>query len=255
MTSSSSPSKRSRRPTTTPSSPLHGVSVTVRRGEILALLGANGAGKTTTLKAVSNLLPAERGQVTAGTIRFEGARRPRATSPGDLVRAGLVQVLEGRHCFRTPHRRGEPGHRRPRPQRPPRRDHRAIWSASTAIFPRLGEKRRAIVRPDLRRRTADDGDRPGADVAAAPAGARRAVDGPRAADRPGHFPDAQKDLNRETEGLSILVAEQNSAVALRYADRATVLENGIAVLEGPAPELRSRADIKAFYLGEAALTV
>ncbi|TIT58301.1 MAG: ATP-binding cassette domain-containing protein, partial [Mesorhizobium sp.] len=79
---------------------LHGVSFEVRRGEILALLGANGAGKTTTLKAVSNLLPAERGQVNAGTIRYEGSDVARR-KPGDLVRAGLVPVLEGRHCFKS----------------------------------------------------------------------------------------------------------------------------------------------------------
>ena len=79
---------------------LHGVSVTVRRGEIVALIGANGAGKTTTLKAVSNLLQAERGRITAGEIRFAGHDVLR-TSPSKLVRLGLVQVLEGRHCFPT----------------------------------------------------------------------------------------------------------------------------------------------------------
>src|SRR5947207_12176240 len=79
---------------------LHGVSLSLRRGEILALLGANGAGKTTTLKAVSNLLPAERGRITSGRIRFEGLDVTAAT-PADLVRHGLVQVLEGRHCFRA----------------------------------------------------------------------------------------------------------------------------------------------------------
>src|SRR5271154_4242650 len=79
---------------------LHGVSLSLRQGEIRALLGANGAGKTTTLKAVSNLLPAERGRVTAGRIRFEGHDVLR-TSPSQLVRLGLVPVLEGRHCFRT----------------------------------------------------------------------------------------------------------------------------------------------------------
>ncbi|MGR5519034.1 ATP-binding cassette domain-containing protein, partial [Vibrio harveyi] len=77
---------------------LHDVSLTVRRGEIHALLGANGAGKSTTLKAVSNLLPAERGQITAGTIRFDG-RDVARTTPAQLVRLGLVQVLEGRRCF------------------------------------------------------------------------------------------------------------------------------------------------------------
>jgi len=77
---------------------LHGVSLTLRFGEIVALLGANGAGKTTTLKAVSNLLPAERGQVSGGSIRYDGIDVTR-TLTADLVRRGLVQVLEGRHCF------------------------------------------------------------------------------------------------------------------------------------------------------------
>ena len=79
---------------------LHGVTLALRRGEILALLGANGAGKTTTLKAVSNLLPAERGQITAGRIVFDELDVTR-TPTSELVRAGLVQVLEGRHCFRS----------------------------------------------------------------------------------------------------------------------------------------------------------
>ena len=79
---------------------LHGVSLTVRRGEILALLGANGAGKSTTLRSISNLLQAERGQIVGGSIRFDGVDVLR-TSPAELVRRGLVQVLEGRHCFRS----------------------------------------------------------------------------------------------------------------------------------------------------------
>ncbi|RRI01705.1 ATP-binding cassette domain-containing protein [Mesorhizobium tamadayense] len=79
---------------------LHGVDLAVGKGEIVALLGSNGAGKTTLLRAVSNLLPAERGTVTAGRISFDGEDVSRA-SPSHLVRKGLVQVLEGRHCFRS----------------------------------------------------------------------------------------------------------------------------------------------------------
>src|SRR4030081_3883257 len=77
---------------------LKGVSLTVPEGGIVALLGANGAGKTTTLKAISNLLRAERGEVTKGSIEFRGARVDRL-SPDELVRLGVVQVMEGRHCF------------------------------------------------------------------------------------------------------------------------------------------------------------
>jgi len=77
---------------------LKGVSLQVPKGGIVALLGANGAGKTTTLKAVSNLLQAERGEVTKGSIEFEG-KQIQALSPNVLVRRGCIQVMEGRHCF------------------------------------------------------------------------------------------------------------------------------------------------------------
>ena len=77
---------------------LKGVSLSVPKGGVVALLGANGAGKTTTLKAISNLLRAERGEVTKGAIMFEGERVDRL-SPSDLVRRGAIQVMEGRHCF------------------------------------------------------------------------------------------------------------------------------------------------------------
>ena len=79
---------------------LKGVSLGVPEGRIVTLLGANGAGKTTTLKAISNLLRAERGDVTKGSIEFHGTRVDRLT-PFELVRRGVVQVMEGRHCFRT----------------------------------------------------------------------------------------------------------------------------------------------------------
>jgi branched-chain amino acid transport system ATP-binding protein len=166
---------------------LHGVSFELRRGQILALLGANGAGKTTTLKAVSNLLPAERGQVNAGTIRYEGSDVSRR-KPGDLVRAGLVQVLEGRHCFKSltvEENLVAGGIGRSGRRAEINEDLERIYG----YFPAQG-KAPDIVRSDLRRRAADDGHRPGADVAAASAGPRRTVDGARPAHRPGHLPDA-----------------------------------------------------------------
>ena len=224
---------------------LSGVSFNLRKGEILALLGANGAGKTTTLKAVSNLLPAERGQVSRGSIRFEGTDVTR-THTADLVRKGLVQVLEGRHCFRAltvednlvtgglgrSARRSEIAH-----------DLERVYS----LFPRLLERRKTLA-----------GLTSGGEQQMTAIG-RALMSRPRllVLDEPsmGLAPlivaeifEKLKALNRE-EGLSILVAEQNSTVALRYADRATVLENGRAVLEGPAAELRQRDDVKAFYLG------
>src|SRR6201991_3208983 len=77
---------------------LKGVSLDVPRGQIVALLGANGAGKTTTLKAISNLLHAERGEVTKGSIHFRGERVDKL-NPSELVKRGVIQVMEGRHCF------------------------------------------------------------------------------------------------------------------------------------------------------------
>ena len=229
---------------------LHGVSLAVRRGEILALLGANGAGKSTTLKAVSNLLPAERGQITAGHIRFEGVDVAR-TKPADLVRRGLVQVLEGRHCFRSltvEENLVTGGLGRGASRAEIAQDLERVYT----LFPRLKVKRRT-----------SSGLTSGGEQQMTAIG-RALMSRPRllVLDEPsmGLAPlvvqeifQTLKTLNR-SEGLSILVAEQNSTVALRYADRATVLENGVAVLEGPASELRNRDDVKAFYLGEGSLT-
>ncbi|MBP1860474.1 ABC transporter ATP-binding protein [Rhizobium herbae] len=226
---------------------LHGVTFTVARGEIVALLGANGAGKTTTLKAVSNLLPAERGLVTEGNILFQGLDVATA-KPADLVRSGLVQVLEGRHCFRSltveenlvTGGLGRSGGRA---------EIAAALEKVYAHFPRLKEKRHAL-----------SGLTSGGEQQMTAIG-RALMSRPRllVLDEPsmGLAPIVVQDifrtlrrLNRE-EGLSILVAEQNSTVALKYADRATILENGAAVLSGDAAELRNRDDVKAFYLGQS----
>jgi len=226
---------------------LHGVSLEVRAGEIHALLGANGAGKSTTLKAVSNLLPAQRGQVTAGRIAFDGRDASR-TSPADLVRLGLVQVLEGRHCFRSLTVEenlltGALGRSAGRAEAAD--DLARVYG----IFPRLKERRRTPA-----------GLSSGGEQQMTAIG-RALMSRPRllVLDEPsmGLAPIVVRDifeqlrrLNRE-QGLSILVAEQNSTVALQYADRATVLEAGITVLSGDAPELRQQADIQSFYFGGA----
>lgn len=224
---------------------LDGVGFMLGRGEILALLGANGAGKTTVLKALSNLLSAERGQIRAGSIRFDGLDVAR-TRPADLVRAGLVQVLEGRHCFPSltveenlvsgglgrSATRGEIA---------------ANLEKVYAHFPRLRDKRRT-----------SSGLTSGGEQQMTAIG-RALMSRPRllVLDEPsmGLAPIVVQDifqtlrrLNRE-EGLSILVAEQNAAVALRFAYRAIVLENGVTVLSGTAADLKARDDIKAFYLG------
>jgi branched-chain amino acid transport system ATP-binding protein len=224
---------------------LHDVSLKLRQGEILALLGANGAGKTTTLKALSNLLPAERGAITKGEIRFAGVDVRRA-KPSDLVRQGLVQVLEGRHCFRSLTVEenliaGALG------RSSSRREAATDLERVYGYFPRLQEKRK--VKSGL----TSGGEQQMTAIGRALMSRPRLV----VLDEPsmGLAPlvvqsifKTLKRLNRE-EGLSILLGEQNSAIALQYADRAIVLENGISVLEGDAHDLRKREDIRAFYLG------
>lgn len=228
---------------------LNRVSLAVGRGEIVALLGANGAGKSTTLKAVSNLLPAERGRVTAGSIRFDG-RDVARTSPAALVRLGLVPVLEGRHCFKalTVEENlvtGALG--RSAGRRDIARDLERVY----AIFPRLAEKRRT------RAGLTSGGEQQMTAIGRALMARPRLL----VLDEPsmGLAPlvvqtifGRLKDLNG-SEGLSILVAEQNAAVALRYADRAVVIETGTAVLDGTAAELRGRDDIRRFYFGTGAV--
>lgn len=224
---------------------LHDVDLMVRSGTIHALLGSNGAGKTTTLRAVSNLLPAQRGRISAGEIQFAGHDVLR-TNPADLVRRGLVQVLEGRHCFPTLSVEenlitGGLGRGSSRPEIAD--DLARVYE----LFPRL----RA-------RRTTAAGLTSGGEQQMTAIG-RALLSRPRllVLDEPsmGLAPlivhdifRALQTLNRAS-GLAILMAEQNSAIALRYADSATVLQNGRTVLDGPAADLRQRADIKALYLG------
>jgi branched-chain amino acid transport system ATP-binding protein len=225
---------------------LQGVRLHVRQGEIVAVLGSNGAGKTTTLRAISNLLPVERGQVTSGSIAFEG-RDVLTRKPADLVRAGLVQVLEGRHCFKSlsvEENLVSGGLGRSSSRAEIARDLELIY----ATFPRLKEKRRTwagLISGGEQQMTAI-----GRALMSRPR--LLVLDEPSMGLAPMIIQDifrALKRLNRDN-GLSILVAEQNSTVALQYADFATVIENGRTVLSGPAAELRARDDIKAFYLGE-----
>jgi len=226
---------------------LNGVSLTVGHGEMVALLGANGAGKSTTLRAVSNLLPARRGVVTRGSVRFDGADITHL-SPDRIVRAGLVQVLEGRHCFRTLSVE-ENLLTGAAARRASRAETRADLEFVYTILPRLKERRRL-----------PSGLTSGGEQQMTAIG-RALMSRPRllVLDEPsmGLAPRLVEDifgvltrLNAE-QGLAILVAEQNSTAALRHAHRAYVLEHGEVVLEGGAAELRGRDDIKDFYLGGA----
>ncbi|NNH66375.1 ABC transporter ATP-binding protein [Rhizobium laguerreae] len=230
-------------------SALDGVGFHLARGEILALLGANGAGKTTTLKALSNLLPAERGQIVSGSIHFDGLDVLR-TSPAALVRAGLVQVLEGRHCFRSltvEENLVSGGLGRSSTRAEIAEDIEKVYTH----FPRLKEKRRAFSG------LTSGGEQQMTTIGRALMSRPRllVLDEPSMGLAPLIVQDifrTLRQLNRE-EGLSILVAEQNSAIALKYADRAIVLENGATVLTGDAQDLRGRDDIKSFYLGKRAV--
>ncbi|WP_417767196.1 ABC transporter ATP-binding protein [Stappia sp.] len=224
---------------------LKGVSLTVPEGGIVALLGANGAGKTTTLKAVSNLLGAERGDVTKGSIVFKG-EEVQSLSPNDLVKRGCIQVMEGRHCF---------GHLSIEENLLTgaftRRDGAAAIKQDLekvyAYFPRLRE-----------RRSSQAGYTSGGEQQMCAIG-RALMSKPNMIllDEPsmGLAPqlveeifEIVKELNQK-EGVSFLLAEQNTNVALRYATYGYILESGRIVLDGDAKALRENEDVKEFYLG------
>ena len=224
---------------------LKGVSLQVPEGGIVALLGANGAGKTTTLKAISNLLRAERGDVTKGAIELAGERVDKLT-PADLVKRGVVQVMEGRHCF---------GHLSI--------EENLLTGAYTRSVSRT-EVKRDLERvyeffPRLRqRRTSMAGFTSGGEQQMTAIG-RALMARPRMIllDEPsmGLAPQIVEEifeivgnLNKQ-ERVSFLLAEQNTMVALRFADFGYILENGRVVMEGQADALAANEDVKEFYLG------
>jgi len=224
---------------------LKGVSLEVPRGKIVALLGANGAGKTTTLKAISNLLRAERGDVTKGTIEFEGRRVDRLT-PNELVRLGICQVMEGRHCFEhlTVEENLLTG---AFTRKVTRAELKAALEKVYHYFPRLRQRRTSLA-----------GYTSGGEQQMTAVGrALMAQPSMILLDEPsmGLAPqiveeifDIVHDLNRD-EGVSFLLAEQNTSVALRFADYGYILENGRVVLDGAAADLAQNEDVKEFYLG------
>ena len=224
---------------------LKGVSLTVPSGGVVALLGANGAGKSTTLKAISNLLRAERGEVTRGAVRLDG-QEVQALSPNEMVRRGCLQVMEGRHCF---------GHltieenlltgayTRKDGAAAVRRELDQVYE----FFPRLRERRRAQA-----------GYTSGGEQQMCAIG-RALMARPRLIllDEPsmGLAPRLVEEifeivgrLNREA-GVTLLLAEQNTNVALRYATYGYILESGRVVLDGAAETLKNNEDVKEFYLG------
>lgn len=224
---------------------LKGVSLQVQKGSIVALLGANGAGKSTTLKSISNLLHAERGDVTKGSIEFKGNRIDQMT-PNDLVKRGVIQVMEGRHCF---------GHLTI--------EENLLTGAYTRSISRaeLKESLEKVYHyfPRLKtRRTSQAGYTSGGEQQMCAIG-RALMAKPEMIllDEPsmGLAPqiveeifEIVKDLNSK-EQVSFLLAEQNTMVALRYADFGYILENGRIVMEGDAHYLSTNEDVKEFYLG------
>jgi branched-chain amino acid transport system ATP-binding protein len=224
---------------------LKGVSLAVPERGIVALLGANGAGKTTSLKAISNLLRAERGEVTKGSVNFAGARIDRLDA-ADVVKRGLIQVMEGRHCFAhlTVEENLLTGAYT-------RHDGRAAIAADMervyGYFPRLKARRRSIA-----------GYTSGGEQQMVALG-RALMAKPQLVllDEPslGLAPQLVEEifeivarLNAET-GVAFLIAEQNTNIALRYAGYGYILENGRVVMDGAAAALRENEDVKEFYLG------
>src|SRR5580704_2414206 len=226
---------------------LKGVSLDVPKGGIVALLGANGAGKTTTLKAISNLLHAERGEVTKGSILFEGAE-VQALSPNELVRRGCIQVMEGRHCFAhlTVEENLLTGAFT-------RRDGRAAIRADLDLvygyFPRLRERRDAVAG------YTSGGEQQMCAIGRALMSRPKMIllDEPSMGLAPpivGEIFDIVANLNQR-EGVSFLLAEQNTHMALKYASYGYILENGRIVMDGEAKALAENEDVKEFYLGIA----
>jgi branched-chain amino acid transport system ATP-binding protein len=227
---------------------LKGVSLEVGEGDVVALLGANGAGKTTTLKAISNLLAAERGAVTKGSIELRGTRVDSLT-PAQLVSRGVVQVMEGRHCFA--HLTVEENlltgaFTRKAARADLKRDLERVYG----YFPRLKERRGALAgytSGGEQQMTAI-----GRALMARPS--LILLDEPSMGLAPQlveEIFEIVRNLNRQ-ERVSLLLAEQNAAMALRYADYGYVLENGRVVMDGAAADLAANEDVKEFYLGLSA---
>ncbi|WP_420004231.1 ABC transporter ATP-binding protein [Arenibacterium sp. LLYu02] len=224
---------------------LKGVSLKVPKGGITALLGGNGAGKTTTLKAISNLLHSERGEVTKGSVRYRGAD-VHEQDPAELVKKGVIQVMEGRHCFEHltveenlltgAYTRGDGAAKI-------QQDLEMVYT----YFPRLKERRKsqagytsggeqqmvAMGRALMSRPETILLDEPSMGLA------------PQLVEQ---IFEIVKAVN-ENEGVTFLLAEQNTNVALRYAHYGYILESGRVVMDGPAAELRENPDVKEFYLG------
>ncbi|PWE29575.1 ABC transporter ATP-binding protein [Pararhodobacter marinus] len=224
---------------------LKGVSLSVPKGGITALLGGNGAGKSTTLKSISGLLKSERGEITKGSVVYRGENLA-GKDPADLVKTGVIQVMEGRHCFEhlTVEENLLTGSYT-------RTDGRGAIAADLDMvyeyFPRLKTRRKsqagytsggeqqmvAIGRAMMARPETILLDEPSMGLA------------PQLVEQ---IFEIVKRLNEE-QGVTFLLAEQNTNVALKYAHTGYILENGRVVMDGSAKALRENPDVAEFYLG------
>ena len=223
---------------------LKGVSLNVKKGGITTLLGGNGAGKTTTLKSISNLLASERGEVTKGSISFNN-QNVHQLDPSQLVKMGVIQVMEGRHCFEhlTVEENLLTGGYTRKSNKEVKNDLERVYE----YFPRLKE-----------RRTSQAGYTSGGEQQMVAIG-RALMANPSMIllDEPsmGLAPQLVKQIFEivsqinKKEGVTILLAEQNTNMALQYAEYAYILENGRVVMEGTAESMRDNEDVKEFYLG------
>ena len=223
---------------------LKGVSLKIKKGGITALLGGNGAGKSTTLKSISNLLASERGEVTKGSVTF-GNEYIHDLDPSQLVKKGVIQVMEGRHCFEhlTVEENLLTGAYTRSNNKEVKEDLERVYN----YFPRLRDRRTSLA-----------GYTSGGEQQMIAIG-RALMAHPTMIllDEPsmGLAPQLVKqifeivaEINRK-EGVTILLAEQNTNMALQYAEYAYILENGRVVMEGTAESMRDNEDVKEFYLG------
>ena len=223
---------------------LKGVSLEIAPGKIIALLGGNGAGKTTTLKAISGLLRTEVGEVTDGSIEFEGERIDKK-NPEEIVRMGIVQVMEGRRLFdhltvdenlkASAYVTGDGARLR--------RDLDSVYG----YFPRLKDLRHSVA-----------GYLSGGEQQMLVIGSSLMIhpkvvllDEPSLGLSPKLVHEIFEIIRRinAEEGTSMLLVEQNAKAALAIAEHGYVMENGRVVLDGPADRLRDNEDIREFYLG------
>ena len=223
---------------------LKGVSLKVKKGGITALLGGNGAGKSTTLKSISNLLASERGEITKGSVTY-GNEYIHDLDPSQLVKKGVIQVMEGRHCFE--HLTVEENLLTGAYTRTNNKEVKEDLERVYGYFPRLRDRRTSLA-----------GYTSGGEQQMIAIG-RALMAHPTMIllDEPsmGLAPQLVKqifeivaEINRK-EGVTILLAEQNTNMALQYAEYAYILENGRVVMEGTAESMRDNEDVKEFYLG------